>query len=289
MNNRFFISLIIGVIISFWLLTLTFFIVDQRQFAIVFSFGEIKKVIKEPGLHFKLPFPFQNIIYLDKRILTIDIDDIDRFITSEKKNILIDTFVKWRIFDPRLYFISLGGDEERTQDRLIQIVKYALNEEITKRTVREIISEERGKVMNALQIKVKKEAKQIGLEIIDIRLKRIDYINKINNSVHDRMKSERMRITNKLRSIGFTEYEKIRTNADKECALILAKAYRDSEKIRGIGDAKASRIYANFFNKNPEFYRFYQSLKSYRLCFNKSSDIIFLNPNSEFFKYFEKI
>ena len=280
------ISLVVSILIAIWLLSSTVFMVDQRQFAIVFALGEVKQVIREPGLHFKLPPPFQNVIYLDKRILTIDTGDADRFITAEKKNILVDTFVKWRIADPRLYFISLGGDEQRAQDRMSQIVKAALNEEITKRTVREVISGERGKVMTALQIKVEAEAKQIGLEIVDIRLKRVDYVEQINNSVYDRMKSERVRVANELRSTGSAEGEKIRADADRQRTVILAEAYRDAEKIRGEGDAKASQIYAQAFSQNPEFYKFYRSLEAYRASFKSRRDVMVMDPNSEFFKYF---
>ncbi|MDB5989764.1 MAG: hflC [Herbaspirillum sp.] len=281
------ISLVVSILIAIWLLSSTVFMVDQRQFAIVFALGEVKQVIREPGLHFKLPPPFQNVIYLDKRILTIDTGDADRFITAEKKNILVDTFVKWRIADPRLYFISLGGDEQRAQDRMSQIVKAALNEEITKRTVREVISGERGKVMTALQIKVEAEAKQIGLEIVDIRLKRVDYVEQINNSVYDRMKSERVRVANELRSTGSAESEKIRADADRQRTVILAEAYRDAEKIRGEGDAKASQIYAQAFSQNPEFYKFYRSLEAYRASFKSRRDVMVMDPNSEFFKYFK--
>src|ERR1700693_810785 len=280
------ISLVVSILIAIWLLSSTVFMVDQRQFAIVFALGEVKQVIREPGLHFKLPPPFQNVIYLDKRILTIDTGDADRFITAEKKNILVDTFVKWRIADPRLYFISLGGDEQRAQDRMSQIVKAALNEEITKRTVREVISGERGKVMTAVQIKVEAEAKQIGLEIVDIRLKRVDYVEQINNSVYDRMKSERVRVANELRSTGSAEGEKIRADADRQRTVILAEAYRDAEKIRGEGDAKASQIYAQAFSQNPEFYKFYRSLEAYRASFKSRRDVMVMDPNSEFFKYF---
>jgi membrane protease subunit HflC len=281
------VSLAITAFIVIWVLMSTVFVVDQRQFAIVFALGEVKQVIREPGLHFKLPPPFQNVIYLDKRILTIDTADSDRFITAEKKNILVDTFVKWRIVDPRLYFISLGGDEKRAQDRMSQIVKAALNEEITKRTVREVISGERGKVMTALRIKVETEAKQIGLEIIDIRLKRVDYVEQINNSVYERMKSERVRVANELRSTGSAESEKIRADADRQRTVILAEAYRDAEKIRGEGDAKASQIYAQAFSQNPEFYKFYRSLEAYRASFKNRHDVMVLDPNSEFFKYFK--
>jgi membrane protease subunit HflC len=279
-------TLLVAGLIALSLLFSTLFVVDQRQYAIVFALGEVKKVINEPGLHFKLPPPFQNVIFLDKRILTLDTPEADRFITAEKKNILVDAFVKWRITDPRLYFISFGGDERRAQDRMAQIIKAALNEEITKRTVREVISGERGKVMDAIRTKVSDEAKQIGGEIIDVRLKRVDYVEQINQSVYDRMKSERSRVANELRSTGAAESEKIRADADRQRTVILAEAYRDAESIRGDGDAKASQIYADAFGQNPEFFKFYRSLEAYRNSFRSRSDLLVLDPNSEFFRYF---
>jgi modulator of FtsH protease HflC len=265
----------------------TLFVVDQRQFAIVFALGEVKKVINEPGLHFKLPPPFQNVLFLDKRILTFDTPEADRFITAEKKNILVDAYVKWRILDPRLYFVSFTGDERRTQDRMSQIIKAALNDEITKRTVREVISGERNLVMSAIQKKVTDEAKQIGVEIIDVRLKRVDYVEQINNSVYDRMKAERVRVANELRSTGAAESEKIRADADRQRTVILAETYREAENIRGDGDAKASQIYGQAFGQNPEFYKFYRSLEAYRASFKNRNDMMVIDPNSEFFRYFK--
>ena len=281
------ISLAIAAVIGIMLLSSTLFVVDQRQYAIVFALGEVKQVIREPGLHFKLPPPFQNVLFMDKRILTLDTPEADRFITAEKKNILVDAFVKWRIVEPRLFFVSFGGDERRAQDRMAQIVKAALNDEITKRTVREVISGERGKVMDAIRNKVTDEAKQIGVEIVDVRLKRVDYVEQINNSVYDRMKAERARVANELRSTGAAESEKIRADADRQRTVILAEAYRDAEQIRGDGDAKASQIYAQAFGQNPEFYKFYRSLDAYRASFRNKSDMLVIDPNSEFFKYFK--
>ncbi|MEO7032093.1 MAG: protease modulator HflC [Herbaspirillum sp.] len=284
--NRLMMSVVVGLIALFVLMS-TVFVVDQRQYAILFALGEVKQVIREPGLHFKLPPPFQNVLFLDNRILTIESSDADRFITAEKKNILVDTFVKWRITDPRLYFISFGNDERRAQNRMSQIVKAALNDEITKRTVREVISGERGKVMVAIQKKVQDEAKQIGVDILDVRLKRVDYVDQINASVYDRMKSERARVANELRSTGAAESEKIRADADRQRVVILAEAYRDAEKIRGEGDASATTTYAQAFGQNPEFYRFYQSLEAYRASFKTRKDLLVVDPNSEFFKYFK--
>ncbi len=280
---------VIVAVVAIWLASSTIFVVDQRSSAIVFALGEVKQVINEPGLHFKLPPPFQNVMYLDKRIQTLDTPDADRFITAEKMNVLVDAYVKWRIVDPRLYFVSFGADERRTQDRLSQIVKAALNDEITKRTVREVISSQRNNVMDAIQARVANEAKQIGVEVIDVRLRRVDYVDQINASVFERMKSERVRVANELRSTGAAESEKIRADADRQRVVILAEAYRESEKIRGAGDAKASQIYAQAFSQNADFYKFYRSLEAYRASFKSRHDLMVVDPSSEFFRYFKGV
>ncbi|EKU82498.1 membrane protease subunit HflC [Massilia sp. UYP32] len=282
------VTLFVAGFIALMLLSSTIFVVDQRRFAIVFALGQVKEVISTPGLHFKLPPPFQNVIYLDKRILTLDTPDADRFITAEKKNILVDAFMKWRIEDPRLYYVSFGGDESRARDRMSQIIKAALNDEITKRTVREVISGERAAVMAAVQAKVVAEAKEIGVGIVDVRLKRVDYIEQINNSVYERMRAERVRVANELRSTGAAESEQIRADADRQRTVIIAEAFRDAEKVKGDGDAKASAIYAEAFGKNPEFARYYRSLEAYRASFKDRSDVLVVDPNSEFFKYFKQ-
>ncbi|WP_313703233.1 protease modulator HflC [Massilia sp.] len=281
------VTFVVAGFIALMLLSSTVFVVDQRRFAIVFALGEVREVIAEPGLHFKLPPPFQNVIYLDKRILTLDTPDADRFITSEKKNILVDAFVKWRIVEPRLYYVSFSGDERAARNRMSQIVKAALNDEITKRTVRDVISGERGRVMDAVRDKVVAEAKQIGVGIVDVRLKRVDYIDQINDSVYDRMRAERVRVANELRSTGAAESEKIRADADRQRTVILAEAFREAEKVKGEGDAKASAIYAEAFGKNPEFYKFYRSLEAYRASFKDQGDVMVIDTNSEFFKYFK--
>ncbi|WP_312436316.1 protease modulator HflC [Janthinobacterium sp.] len=284
--NRIVAALIAG-FIAIMLLSSTVFVVDARKYAVVFALGEVKDEISEPGLYFKLPPPFQNVMYLDKRILTLDTPEPERFITAEKKNILVDAYVKWRITNPKTYFRSFGGDESRARDRMSQIVKAALNDEITKRTVREVISGQRGKVMEAIKAKVAAEAVAIGVGIVDVRLKRVDYVEQINNSVYERMKSERVRVANELRSTGSADSEKIRADADKQRTVILAEAYREAEKLRGEGDAKASQIYAEAFGRNPEFYKFYRSLEAYRATFKDKGDVMVVDSNSEFFKYFK--
>ncbi|MFC0253573.1 protease modulator HflC [Massilia consociata] len=282
------VTIFVAGFIALMLLSSTVFVVDQRRFAIVFALGQVRDVITEPGLHFKLPPPFQNVVYLDKRILTLDTPDADRFITAEKKNILVDAFMKWRITDPRLYYVSFGGDEARARNRLSQIIKAALNDEITKRTVREVISGERGRVMEAVKQKVVAEAKEIGVGVVDVRLKRVDYIEQINASVYDRMRAERVRVANELRSTGAAESEQIRADADRQRTVIIAEAFREAEKIKGEGDAKASAIYADAFGKNPEFAKFYRSLEAYRATFKNRGDVMVVDPNSEFFKYFRQ-
>lgn len=261
------------------------FVVDQRQYAIVFALGEVKNVIEDPGFHIKLPAPLQNVVFLDKRILSSETHEPDRIITAEKMNILVDWYVKWRIVDPKLYYVSFGADEQRTQDRLAQIVKASLNDEITKRTLRQVIAGDRDSLMAAIKKKMSDEARQIGIQIVDIRIKRLDYVEQVNNSVYERMKSERTRVANELRSTGAAESEKIQADADRQRTVILAEAYREAEKIRGQGDAKASRIYAQAFGQNPEFYRFYRSLEAYRASFNSKKDVIVVDPSSEFFRY----
>jgi membrane protease subunit HflC len=280
------VSYLVVLAIGLWLLSATLFVVDQRKYAIVFALGEVKQVISEPGLYFKLPPPFQNVIFMDKRILTLDTPDADRFITAEKKNILVDAFVKWYIADPRLFFVSFGGEERRAADRMSQIIKAALNDEITKRTVGEVISGERSTVMDAIKKKISDEARQIGVAIVDVRLKRVDYVEQINTSVYERMRAERLRVANELRSTGAAESEQIRADADRQRTVILAEAYREAEKIRGDGDAKASQIYAQAFGQNPDFFQFYRSLEAYRSSFRNRSDVLVVSPTSEFFRYF---
>jgi membrane protease subunit HflC len=282
------ISFVIVALISLMVAFSCLFVVDQRQYAIVFALGEVKQVIDQPGLHLKLPPPFQNVLFMDKRILTLDTPEGDRFITAEKMNIQVDAFVKWHIVDPKTYFVSFGGDERRAQDRMSQMIKAGLQDAISKRKVHEVISGDRGKVMEAIRNNnFTEEAKKIGVEIIDVRLKRVDYVEQINASVYERMKAERTRVANELRSTGSAESEKIRADADRQRTVLLAEAYRDAENIRGDGDAKASQIYAQAFGQNPEFFKFYRSLEAYRASFKTRHDMMVLDPNSEFFKYFK--
>ena len=288
MNTNRLIAAGIAFIALIYVLSSSIFIVDQRKFAVVFSFGQIVRVIEQPGLQIKYPAPFESVRFFDRRILTIDNPEAERFITAEKKNLLVDSYVKWRIVDTRKFFISFKGDERLAQDRLTQLVRSALNEEFTKRTVRELISEQREEVMQGIQKKVAVDASDIGVEIVDVRLKRVDLLAEISDSVYRRMEAERKRVANELRSMGAAESDKIRANAERQRDTILAEAYRDAQKIKGAGDAKATALYAEAFGRDPQFAQFYQSLEAYRNSFKDKKDVMVVEPNGEFFKYLHK-
>jgi membrane protease subunit HflC len=277
----FVVAFVIGVLI---LLSTSIFTVDQRQSAIVFQLGEIKEVITQPGLSFKWPM-IQNVRTFDNRVQTWDSSDPERFLTAEKKPVLVDSFVKWRIRDVRQYYISVGGDEEVAGTRLSQTVNSGLREEFGKRTVHDVVSGEREKIMSAVRSKADADMKNIGVQVIDVRLKRVDFPPEVSESVYRRMETERKRVANELRSTGGAESEKIRADADKQREVILANAYRDAQKVKGDGDAQAAAIYARAFSKNPEFYAFYRSLDAYRNSFKSKNDVLVVEPNSEFFKY----
>jgi len=284
-SNRLGVALLAALVAVAVLFSLVAFTVDQRQRAIVFQLGEIKEVIEQPGLHFKWPL-IQNVRYFDNRILTLDNPDTERFITSEKKNVLVDSFVKWRIRDLKQYWQSVQGDETRAQTQLGQTVKAALQDEFSKRTVHDVISGERDKIMQVVREKVDADMEKIGMQIVDVRLKRVDLPQEVSESVFRRMDAERKSVAAELRSLGFSEAEKIRAGADREREVIVAEAYREAQRVKGEGDAKAAAIYAKAFSENPEFYSFYRSLDAYRASFKNRSDVLVLDPNSEFFKYF---
>ena len=279
------VSAVFGLLLLAMLASSTLYVVDQRQYAIVFALGEVKEVINQPGLHFKLPPPFQNVTFYEKRIMTIDTPDSDRFITSEKKNLVVDSFVKWRISDPKLYYVSVQGRETDAVYRIQQSLKDALNNEIGKRTVNDMVSGARDKVMQDIRDKVNIDASKIGVEIVDVRLKRVEFSDEIKDSVFKRMESERKRVANELRSTGFADSEKIRADADRQREVILAEAIKGAQTVKGDGDAKAAAIYAAAFGQNPEFYNFYRSLEAYRNSFRNKGDVLVVEPNSEFFKY----
>ena len=284
MNSNRLSAVLGGVLMVLVMISVSVFTVDQRENAIIFQLGEVKEVIKEPGLHLKWPL-IQNVRTYDTRILTLDTPDTERFITSEKKNVLVDSFVKWRIADVKQYYITVGGDEARAQTRLSQSVNSVLREEFGKRTVLDVVSGEREKLMQVVREKADDDAKKIGVQIVDVRLKRVELPQEVSESVYRRMEAERKSVASELRSQGFSEAEKIRAEADREREVIIAEAYKQAQRVKGEGDAKSSSIYAQAFGQSPEFYDFYRSLEAYRSSFKNKSDIMVVEPNSDFFKY----
>jgi membrane protease subunit HflC len=277
-------NVLIGAAVALILLSMSVFVVDQRQNAIVFQLGEVVSVKTEPGLYFKVPL-MQNVRFFDSRILTLDTGEPERFITAEKKNVMVDSFVKWRIVDVKQYYISVGGDEMRAVTRLMQTVNSSMREEFGKRTIHEVVSGEREQIMTVLREKTDSDARKIGVQVLDVRLKRVDFPLEISDSVYRRMDAERKRVANELRATGNAESEKIRADADKQRQVILAEAYREAQKTKGEGDARATALYAASFGRNAEFYAFYRSLEAYKQSFKNKSDVMVLDPSSAFFKY----
>jgi membrane protease subunit HflC len=275
---------LIAVVVLLVLLSTSLFVVDQRQKAIVFRFGEIVQTINAPGLFAKMPL-VDNVRYFDGRLLTIDSAEPERFLTNEKKNVLVDLFVKWQISDVKLYYISVNGDEARAQIRLLQTINDGLRAEFGSRSVHDVVSGERNTIMEEMRVKANKDAVKIGVEVRDVRLKRVDLPQEVSESVYGRMRAERTQFANKLRSTGAADSESIRAEADKQREVILAQAYRYAQTTKGEGDAKAAAIYARAYEQNPEFYSFYRSLEAYKQSFKNKSDVMVLEPNSEFFKY----
>ncbi len=269
------------------LLSSTLFVVDQRQFGVVYALGQIKEVVLEPGLNFKLPPPFQNVSYIDRRLLTLESTDSEPMLTAEKQRVVIDWYVRWRIINPSEYIRNVGLDEKAGANQLNRVVRNAFQEEINRRTVKDLLSLKR----EALMADVKKEvlsvvqgAKPWGIDVIDVRITRVDYVEAITESVYRRMEAERKRVANELRSTGAAEGEKIRADADKQREITVANAYRDAQKIKGEGDAEAARTFAQSFGKDAQFAQFYRSLDAYKASFNKKSDVMVIDPSSEFFK-----
>ncbi|HEX5126872.1 MAG TPA: protease modulator HflC [Rhodocyclaceae bacterium] len=268
------------------LVSMSVYTVDQRDYALVFQLGEIKRVVSDPGLKLKWPM-IQEVRTFDRRIRTLDTPESELFQTSEKKNVLVDYFVKWRISDPALFYKSFKDEEASASNRLDQTVKSGIQDEFGKRTVHDVVSGERGQIMETMRSKADEDSRKYGVEVIDVRLKRVELPTGVSDSVYGRMEAERKRVANELRSTGSADAEKIRADADKQREVIIATAYRDAQKIKGEGDAKATALYAEAFGRNPEFYRFYRSLEAYRQSFNKKGDVLVVDPSSEFFKYFK--
>ncbi|QTD44519.1 protease modulator HflC [Ottowia testudinis] len=276
------------VLILMALLASTMFVVDQRQFGVVYQLGQIQRVITEPGLNFKLPPPLQNVNYIDKRLLTLDSMDTEPVLTAEKQRVVIDWYVRWRISDPQAYIRNVGLDENAGALQLNRVVRNAFQEEINRRTVRELISTRRETLMADVKREVTeavKGGKPWGIDIIDVRITRADYVESITESVYRRMQAERQRVANELRSTGAAEGEQIRADADRQREVTVANAYRDAEKVRGEGDAQATRVYGEAFGKDPQFAEFYRSLDAYKASVGKKGDVLVIDPaSSDFFK-----
>lgn len=277
-------AIAIGALVALLVINSVIFTVDQRQNALVRQFGEVVAVHQEPGLKAKMPL-VQNVLYFDTRILTADTKQAESFLTAEKKNVLVDSFIKWRVFDAKQFYVAVGGDEDRAATRLRQTVNDGLRAEFGKRTVHDVVSGERDQIMRIIQQKADLDARKIGVQVVDVRLKRVDLSGDVSQSVYGRMEAERKRDANDARATGAAEAEKIRADADKQKVIIVAEAYRDAERTKGEGDAKAAAIYSAAYGKNPEFYAFYRSMQAYRESFKNKSDLMVLDPSSDFFKY----
>lgn len=277
-----------SVLVLLALLSSMLFVVDQRQFGVVYALGQIKEVITEPGLNFKLPPPFQNVRYIDKRLLTLDSSDTESMLTAEKQRVVIDWYVRWRITDPSEYIRNVGLDENAGALQLNRVVRNAFQEEVNRRTVRELISTKRDALMSDVKrevLEAVRGAKPWGVDVVDVRITRVDYVEAITESVYRRMEAERKRVANELRSTGAAEGEKIRADADRQREITIANAYRDAQKVKGEGDAEAARTYGEAFGRDPQFAQFYRSLEAYKSSFNKKTDVMVVDPSStEFFK-----
>lgn len=282
--QRFF-PVMIGLAIVLAVLSSCMFVVRERDAALVFALGEVRETITEPGLYFKFPPPFETVVRLDKRLQTIETNDPERIQTAEKKNLLIDSFVKWRISDPRLFYVTFGANDRAAVERLQAQIRDALNASVNVRTVKEVVANERDTIMREVLTTVEARAKPLGVQIIDVRLRRIDFAPEISESVYRRMEAERKQEANRLRATGAADSERIRAQADRERQELVAKAYAQAQQIRGEGDAQAAGIYANAYGKNPEFYSLYKSLEGYKAAFSGSNDAIILSPKSDFFKF----
>jgi modulator of FtsH protease HflC len=276
--------IVAGALLALVLVASSLFVVDQRQVAVIYALGEIKEVITEPGLKWKLPPPFQNVVFLDKRVQSMDSAETRPIFTAEKKSLVIDWLVKWRISEPRQFIRNNGVDFRNLENRLTPVVQAAFNEEVTKRDVAGVLATEREKVMGDVQKRLREDAKSFGIEIVDVRIKKVDFVADITDSVYRRMQSERQQVANELRSKGMAEGEKIKADADRQREVIIAEAYRDAQKIKGDGDGKASALYADAFGRDPGFAQFYRSLEAYRASFRNRSDVMVLDPSTDFFR-----
>ncbi|MDO9009987.1 MAG: protease modulator HflC [Thiobacillus sp.] len=279
-----FAPVVIGLAVVAIVLSGSMFTVSQTQNALVFQLGEVVSVKQKPGLYFKLPL-VQNVRFFDTRILTLDDADPESFITSEKKNVLVDSFIKWRVVNAKQFYVSVGGDESRAAIRLKQTVNDGLRAEFGKRSINDVVSGKRDDVMRAIRTSADRFASTLGVQVVDVRIKRVELPSSVSENVYRRMDAERKKVANELRSTGAAEAEKIKADADKQKEVIVAEAYRDAQGVKGEGDAKASAVYAAAYGKNPEFYSFYRSMQAYRESFKNKSDVMVLDPSADFFKY----
>ncbi len=278
-------GLLIGLIVAAILFMSSVFTVDERELAIKFRLGEIVKADYQPGLHFQMPF-INNVKKFDKRILTLDARPAN-YLTREKKNVNVDFFVKWRIRDVSTYYTAMSGNERKAMERIYTTINEGLRGEFSNRSIQEVISGERAVIMDTVTKQANELLSKFGIEVVDVRIKRIDFTDTISDSVYQRMEAERLRVAKDLRSRGAEAAEKIRANADRQRTVTLANAYKEAQELRGEGDAKASEIYANAYRQDPEFFSFYRSLNAYRVTLGQEGDIMVLEPDSEFFKYFK--
>lgn len=279
-------KIIVGIAIALIIGSMSVFSVNETEKAILFKFGEIVKYDYEPGLHVKIPL-INNVKKFDARILTLDTKP-ERFLTAEKKNVIVDSFVKWRIGDVKTFYTAVAGDIDQANLRLEQIIKDAFRGEFSKRNIKQLVSAERSVIRNVLIGTAGPLASELGIKIIDAQVRRIDLPDEVSNSVYRRMEAERARVASEFRSQGAEAAERIRADADRQREVKLANAYRDAEKLRGEGDAKSAEIYAKAYGEDSEFFAFYRSMTAYQKMFKRPGDRVIIDPNSDFFKYFKK-
>jgi modulator of FtsH protease HflC len=277
--------LLIAAVIVIIVARMSVFTVDQRDYALKFQFGEIVKADYKPGLHFKVPF-VQNVTRYPNRIMNFEHQE-EKFLTGEKKNLIVDYFVTWRVVEPAQYYRSVRGDKNLAEDRLSAIVKEGIKAAISQRTVQEVVSAERAELMEEMLKVAKERTPELGIQVVDVRVKRIDLSEEVSESVYNRMRQERQRVASQLRAEGDEEYERIRADADRQRTVILSEAYRDAERIRGAGDARAAEIYAGAYAKDRDFYAFYRSMQAYRQSIGRDHDVLVLQPDSDFFKFLQ--
>lgn len=285
MNQTKFLAVAGLALIALLIVSGTVYTIDEREKAVVVRFGQVIRYDDAPGIHIKTPF-LETVKVYDARILTMDADP-QPFLTKEKKSVIVDSYVKWRIVDLLKYYVSVGGDEQKAKDRLAQLINSGLRDEFGKRNLRDVVSGDRRKIMEILSANTDKEAGEYGIEVVDVRIQRVDLPAEVSQSVYRRMEAERARIAKELRAQGAEEAEKIRANAERQREILLAEAYRDAERLRGEGDARATATYGRAFGANPEFYSLYRSLNAYKESFKDKDDILIVDPSADFFRYFK--